>query len=188
MMFRPALARAVMLGEKTVTRRACSSNPRSPWYRERCSLKPGQVVAVQPGRGLPRIGNATVHGVARELFNPSLITWAEAMREGFRNHYSDEGIAISGEYAHDNFRATWLALHGDLDPVEVWRIELDVYPHPLAPVRDPSVERLAAFYRAEQWCEWTAWVIPTLVDDPPPHPSHGSASSLEHRVPMELLP
>ena len=37
MNFRPELAEKVMAGEKTVTRRVASENPRSPWYVGGCS-------------------------------------------------------------------------------------------------------------------------------------------------------
>jgi hypothetical protein len=51
MNFRPELAEKVMAGEKTVTRRLVSDNPRSPWYVGGCSLNVGQDYAVCPGRG-----------------------------------------------------------------------------------------------------------------------------------------
>lgn len=110
MMFRPELAELVMLGEKTVTRRACSENPRSPWWREACQPQPGRRVAIQPGRGKPRIGRATVVSVEREAFDPASISEPEARREGFDSAAS--------------FRGTWARLHGALEPVDVWRIEL----------------------------------------------------------------
>jgi len=40
--FQPHLAEAVIAGTKTVTRRLCSDNPRSPWWREECGLKVGR--------------------------------------------------------------------------------------------------------------------------------------------------
>lgn len=46
-----------------------------------------------------------------EHFEPGKITHAEAHAEGFT--------------APSKFRDTWLKLHGDLLPVEVWRIEFD---------------------------------------------------------------
>lgn len=109
-MFRPELAEQVMRVQKTCTRRACSDNPRSPWWREQCGVKVGQVVAIQPGRGKPRIGTATVASVARELFDPASISEDEARAEGFASA--------------EAFRGTWVALHGALEPVEVWRIGL----------------------------------------------------------------
>ncbi|MDP2710815.1 MAG: SEC-C metal-binding domain-containing protein [Solirubrobacteraceae bacterium] len=42
MNFRPRLAELVLAGEKTVTRRATSPNPRSPWYALRCGLVVGR--------------------------------------------------------------------------------------------------------------------------------------------------
>lgn len=65
-MFKPELAAKVMAGEKTVTRRLASDNPRSPWWREGCRFQPGQEVPIQPGRGKTAIGRATVVSVRRE--------------------------------------------------------------------------------------------------------------------------
>ncbi len=65
MNFRPELAEAVMAGRKTATRRLVSDNPRSPWWREKCVYRVGQVVAVCPGRGRRQIGRARVSSVER---------------------------------------------------------------------------------------------------------------------------
>lgn len=46
-MFRPELAARVMDGTKTVTRRLCSDNPRSPWWREQCALPRAEVWRVE---------------------------------------------------------------------------------------------------------------------------------------------
>lgn len=121
MMFKPELAAAVMDGRKTVTRRACSSNERSPWYRERCRYGEGCSVAIQPGRGKPRIGMAIVGAVTRELFHPIDITEDEAIAEGFRAERITDDIVVP---AAEAFREAWEVLHGDLEPIEVWRIEL----------------------------------------------------------------
>lgn len=108
-MFRPHLADKVMAGEKTVTRRLCSDNPRSPWWREACRLKVGKDYAVQPGRGKVAIGRAVVAGVRREPLGH--LDDAEAQREGF---------ASAAE-----FQAAFAAINGSYDPsVEVWRVEL----------------------------------------------------------------
>ena len=80
MIFRPELAAMVIAGEKTVTRRLCSENPRSPWWRERCALRPGQSFAVQPGRGKQSIGRARASSVQRELLGR--LSDQEARREG----------------------------------------------------------------------------------------------------------
>lgn len=110
MIFRPELAELVMAGEKTVTRRACTTNPRSPWYRERCGYRVGQVFTVNPGRGIPNVGRARVVSVRREPLGR--LSSDEARREGF----PDAGA----------FEATFEALNGGYDPsLEVWRIELE---------------------------------------------------------------
>lgn len=112
MNFRPELAAAVMRGEKTVTRRATSENPRSPWWREKCALQVDRSYAVCPGRGKNQIGRIRIVRVWRELFNPAAIDDVEAAREGF---------ASAAEFAD-----TWESLHGDLAPVECWRIEFKI--------------------------------------------------------------
>ena len=107
--FRADLAAAVMAGEKTVTRRLCSDNPRSPWWRQECALKLGKDYAVQPGRGKPAIGRAVVRSVRREPLGH--LDVAEARREGFAS------VA--------EFEATFAGINGAYDPtVEVWRVEL----------------------------------------------------------------
>ncbi|MGE4425033.1 MAG: ASCH domain-containing protein [Solirubrobacteraceae bacterium] len=111
MMFRPELAAAVMAGEKTVTRRACTDNPRSPWWRCCCSLSVGQSVAIQPGRGKHAIGRATVVSVKRQRLGH--LTPAEARAEGFATP--------------EAFEETFTAINGAYDPnLEVWRIGLAV--------------------------------------------------------------
>lgn len=92
--FRPELATAVMAGSKTVTRRLCSDNPRSPWWRERCGLTPGRALVVSVERKpLGVFDNAEVR---REGFDG----WAE---------FEAAWIAINGRYD---------------EAVEVWRVEL----------------------------------------------------------------
>lgn len=83
MNFRPELAAKVMTGEKTVTRRLMSDNPRSPWWRKRCGFREGQSVAVCPGRGKHAIGRAVVTDVRMELLGQ--ITEDECRREGFES-------------------------------------------------------------------------------------------------------
>lgn len=108
MIFRPELAELVLRGEKTVTRRLVSDNPRSPWWRERCALRPGQTVAVCPGRGKPAIGRVRIVRVTREPLGA--ITDAEAAKEGFASA--------------DEFRKAFTAINGGYAPdALVWRIE-----------------------------------------------------------------
>lgn len=107
MNFRPELAEKVMAGEKTVTRRLASDNPRSPWYRERCAYRVGQRVAICPGRGRYRIGDATVTSV--DFLRLGRLSDEEARREGFEDRLS--------------FEAAFAGINGRYDPdAEVWRI------------------------------------------------------------------
>lgn len=107
MIFKPELAQKVMAGEKTVTRRIVSDNSRSPWWREKCGYAEGQVFAVQPGRGVKRIGHALVTNVSRERLG--VLDGDEAAAEGF---------ASWGE-----FQRAFCEINGEYDPaVQVWRI------------------------------------------------------------------
>jgi hypothetical protein len=116
--FRSELSAKVMAGEKTVTRRLCSPNPRSPWWRERCRYRVGQRFAVQRGRGKQgkAIGYARVVSVHKErlsdAFKPGRVR-IEAMREGFPN-----GTAFRAAFADINGK-----VHGS---TYVWRIEFEV--------------------------------------------------------------
>jgi hypothetical protein len=112
--FRPELAEKVMAGEKTVTRRAVSSNPRSPWWREKCGLKVDHTYAVCPGRGKNAIGRVRIVDVQQVHLGQGLTT-AEAQREGFANR---------GE-----FKAAWSAINGGYSDGDlVWRVEFRVVP------------------------------------------------------------
>ena len=63
MIFRPELAARILAGEKTVTRRIANGNPRSPWYRGRCALRPGRSYAVSPGRGRAQLCRIVIDSV-----------------------------------------------------------------------------------------------------------------------------
>jgi hypothetical protein len=110
MIFKRELAEKVVAGEKTVTRRACSENPRSPWWRERCTYQPGKVFTVNPGRGVARIGEARV--VKCERMRLGYLTDAEARAEGVENATV--------------FREVFEAINGSYDPdLMVWRVEFE---------------------------------------------------------------
>lgn len=112
MNFKPELAAKVMAGEKTVTRRLASDNPRSPWYRGACALKVGQDYAVCPGRGKNAIGRVRVTRVSRQplhvVLNPG-----EPEREGFPSA--------------EAFLSAWKSINGTWDDMAtVWRVEFEV--------------------------------------------------------------
>lgn len=112
MNFKPELAERVMRGEKTVTRRLVSSNPRSPWFEGGCSLKVGHTYAVCPGRGKNAIGRVRIVSVDKRHLGQGLTT-AEARAEGF----ADRG----------EFRSAWTEINGSWsDGVLVWRVEFAV--------------------------------------------------------------
>lgn len=111
MNFQPELAAKVMAGEKTVTRRLCSTNPRSPWWRGACALKVGRDYAVCPGRGKPAIGRVRV--LRAELEHLGQVTTLDAKREGF--------------HGRGEFRRAWEQINGSWsDVLLVWRIEFEV--------------------------------------------------------------
>lgn len=111
MIFRPELAQAILEGRKTVTRRVVSTNPRSPWAAEGCTLRPGGEYAVQPGRGVHAIGRVEVVSVTREAFDLVAVSPEEARREGFATWAK--------------FATAWVALHPRHGRrfADVWRIE-----------------------------------------------------------------
>ncbi|MGH2878983.1 MAG: ASCH domain-containing protein [Solirubrobacteraceae bacterium] len=112
MIFKRELAEKVMRGEKTVTRRLCSNNPRSPWWRERCAYREGQVFTINPGRGVPRIGEARVTGVRKQRLGDGFCD-EEARREGFPTTAA--------------FVDAFVAINGSIDPAAVvWRVEFEV--------------------------------------------------------------
>lgn len=116
MIFRPELAEKVMDGRKTVTRRLCSENPRSPWWRGGCALEVGRDYAVQPKRGVSAIGRVRILSVRREQLVSTGIA-ADLDREAWA-----EGFASFAE-----FRAAWQEINGLFDPLaEVWRVEFEV--------------------------------------------------------------
>ena len=110
MNFQPELVRAVLDGRKTVTRRLASSNPRSPWSRERCGLAAGDSFAVCPGRGKPAVGRARVLGVARVSLGRL-----------------DEREARARASAAPEFERAFTIINGGYDPdAIVWRIEFEL--------------------------------------------------------------
>lgn len=117
MQFRRELAEAIMRGEKTATRRKLSDNPRSPWWREKCSYDVGQVFAVQPGRGVKGIGSARVTAVYKQRLGE--MSEADALAEGFQ--------AKNGLPAYSWFDATWQKINRKYDRTEeVWVVEFEL--------------------------------------------------------------
>ena len=111
MNFKPELAAKVMAGEKTVTRRLMSKNPRSPWAITGCRLRRGGSYAVCPGRGKHAIGRVRVTSILPVALGH--LGDEEARREGFADAREfEEGFA---------------AINGSYDPVLwVWRIGFEV--------------------------------------------------------------
>lgn len=111
MNFRPELASAVMGGGKTVTRRLCVDNPRSPWFVWGCGIKVGRDYAVCPGRGKSAIGRVRVTDVRREPLGH--LDDDEARREGFCSAAA--------------FEEAFAAINGKYDAgLQVWRIAFEV--------------------------------------------------------------
>ena len=106
MIFRPELARKIIRGEKTMTRR-----PIKPGEKH-CRYQEGRDYAVQPGSGKPescRILILTVEGQAL-----GDLTYRDARAEGFKTR--------------QDFQAYWAGLHGYYDPgMPVWAIRFRLH-------------------------------------------------------------
>jgi len=74
MIFRPQLARLIVAGRKTQTRRRR--------HDQTCRYAPGRTYAVQRGRGAPAIARIEIVSIEPQTLGE--ITFAEARREGFR--------------------------------------------------------------------------------------------------------
>lgn len=110
MNFRPDLAEKVRAGEKTVTRRLASDNPRSPWYIGCCGYAAGQSVTVCPGRGKHALGRVVVRGATLERLG----------------RLSDEDARAEGFSDHQMFEEAWATINGGMDTnALVWRVELE---------------------------------------------------------------
>lgn len=150
MNFRPDLARKVMRGEKTATRRLATDNPRSTWYRGGCKIKVGRDFAVCPGRSKHQVGRAIASSVTLEPLG--YLTDDEARREGF----ADAEAFIEG------FRQ----INGAYDPdVEVWRIEFAAVA--TAPWLDDGDVRLFLGDSAEVLGCWQNASVDAIVTSPP---------------------
>lgn len=111
MIFRADLAKAIIAGRKTQTRRRVSDNPRSPWYRKRCLYRPGRIYAVCPGRGKKRIAEILIVEARRTWLGS--ISDEEAIAEGFEDRYA--------------FLDAWGQINGALDLNEpVWALRFAV--------------------------------------------------------------
>lgn len=109
MNFRPELAQAILDGKKTVTRRLPSDNPRSPWWREGCSLRVNRLYAVCPGRGKNAVGRVVVTDVRMEPLH-GVMAEGEPEKEGFASY--------------EDFRTAWCEINGAIYLGEyVWRVE-----------------------------------------------------------------
>lgn len=111
MIFKPELAEKILREEKTATRRRMSDNPRSPWYREKCGYRVGQVFAVQPGRSEAGIGKARVTAVYQQHLVSANVD--DARREGFQSTLA--------------FRQGFSWINRGFDPEEiVWVVEFEL--------------------------------------------------------------
>jgi len=107
LIFGPELARLVMAGLKTETRRLVKGDPETAV----CRYKEGRTYAVRPERTRGSIGRIKILSVRRERLGD--IDHAGARLEGFPN---------VGRYLD-----YWRTLHGHVDPdAEVWAIRFEL--------------------------------------------------------------
>jgi uncharacterized protein YhfF len=106
MIFREELARAIVKGDKTATRRQVSGNPRSPWAlpmpgleRSEWSYPEGKVFTVNPGRGAHRVAECRV--TRRYMQRLGDMSEASARKEGFDSL--------------TDFIAAWTKINGSYD-------------------------------------------------------------------------
>lgn len=112
MLFTEAMVEAMREGRKVETRRVANDNPRSPWFREKCSYKLGKPYAIVPGRSKPGIGFLEL--VEEPRLGPvDSITHLGARREGFANRAS--------------FLMYFGTLHGEFDlSMQVWALHFKI--------------------------------------------------------------
>jgi hypothetical protein len=116
MMFKAELARLVLAGEKTVTRRLAKDNPRSPWWLERCRYRAGSRLPVACSYSAPPLGWIDV--VSVERMRLGRLDADEARREGFTTV--------------EEFEAAWTRINGSYDEdMLVWRVEFSPAPVPV---------------------------------------------------------
>jgi uncharacterized protein YhfF len=138
MNFRPELAEKIMAGEKTVTRRLMSPNPRSPWFDGGCSLKVGQTYAVCPGRGKNAIGRVRIVAVMSEPLGH--LIEREAVAEGFDDV--------------EDFIEAWTEINGRYDPdAIVWRVSFEVDQTALRVVHGWNTQCGACGYGGTSWVD-----------------------------------
>lgn len=105
MIFKPELAKLILQGKKTQTRRVVKYTERGKTIE--CRYRAGCVYAVQPGRGSASLGRLTVTEVREECLGD--LSLPDARREGFRTR--------------TEFVDYWTVLHGTYDPsLKVWVI------------------------------------------------------------------
>jgi hypothetical protein len=109
--FQEELAKKVMAGEKTATRRRMvAGKPRSPWYRHGCGYKVGQVFTINPGRGIKNIGKARVTRV-----------YSQPLGAMLEQHARQEGCK-----SLKHFRELWKSINKVWNPAErVWVVEFE---------------------------------------------------------------
>jgi hypothetical protein len=114
--FQPALAAKVLAGEKTVTRRLVSVNPRSPWWLGGTSLVVGRDYAVCPGRGKVAIARVVIRSTRQEVLG--ILSDDEAQREGFA--------------CTEAFELAWSTINGGAydATARVWRVAFELVPTP----------------------------------------------------------
>ena len=136
MIFRPELARLIVSGRKTQTRRPIKDSPYGG-PRKDCPYEPGKHYALCPGRGQKAIDRILIKSVERQTLGD--IDHQAALAEGFKSV--------------EEFRDYWRTLYRIPDSrptpwgTPVWAITFELYrPEPVTIHRRDATRRLTAGY------------------------------------------
>lgn len=109
MIFKPDLARAILAGRKTATRRPVKPN------EQECRYKPGRSYAIQMGRGKEAVGRFVV--VEAQMATLGQFTLEDAKAEGFKTQR--------------DFFDRWMEMYDHIDPSQaVWVITFSLESDP----------------------------------------------------------
>lgn len=157
MNFSPDMARAVLAGRKTETRR-----PVKPG-EDRCRYRPGHDYAVCPGRGQAAVGRIVVVHVERQVLGE--VRQEDAIAEGFRGRHPIAAFARKWLDLYDISYRDGLGSASDDEVLERWRSRYgarEVWVIRFIP--DPTAETRLLAARSEMG--YTRLPAQALTDEP----------------------